>query len=411
MNPKRNLWLWSLYDFANSIVLMAFLFYFSQWLVIDQGKPAWWYNIALVASSALFIITAPYISKKIDATNLKLGGLRFWTALTFIGYLMVALLTVLTNDIEFLVTVIYTLSTYAYLVCFLYFTPMLSDLATTSDRSWKSGIGQGANSIGQVVGVLVTLPFVNGLTLFGDPGRAQALLPATIIFGVLALPMLLFYRESKKVPSSDTGAVRTTSNLVTLFKEVFSHRALALLFLAYFLFSDALLTFANNFPLYLETVHYATDTVKSVLTASILILAAIGAVVFGKIADKKGNLKTLKVILVIWCFILVAMALVGNFKLLVPIFLFAGIFYGPVWAISRALVAELAPPHLTASSYSYYVVAERFATLVGPLVWSIALVTMGEGVRGYQAGLLSLTVLVVVGLFVLRKIPVSRGAG
>ncbi len=167
-----------------------------------------------------------------------------------------------------------------------------------------------------------------------------------------------------------------------------------------------MLTFANNFPLYLQTVHNVSDTTKSLLAASILILAAVGAVVFGKIADKKGNLKVLKVVLIIWCFIFLAMAFVSDFKMLVPIFLFAGIFYGPVWGISRAIVGELAPSHLVGSSYSYYVVAERFATFIGPVVWSIALVTMGEGARGYQAGLLALMLLLVASLFVLRKVKI-----
>ena len=387
---------------------MGFLFYFSQWLVIDQGKPAWWYNAALIISSALFILTAPIISKKIDATNMKIGGLRFWTCLTFLGNLTVALLTMLTNGMEVLTTVLYTLATYTYLVCFLYFTPMLNDLSDTDDRSWKSGIGQSANSLGQVAGVLITLPFVNGLTLFGDPGRAQALFPATIIFGLLALPMLLFYKEKVTV-TQDVSSQKIQTNLVSLFKEIFSYKALALFLLAYFLFSDAMLTFANNFPLYLETVHHASDTVKSILTASILICAAIGAVIFGKVADKKGSLKTLTAILVIWCFIFLTMAFVTSFKILIPIFLFAGILFGPVWGVSRALVGELAPPHLVASSYSYYVVAERFATFVGPAIWSIALVTVGENVRGYQAGLLSLMVLVVISIFVLRKIKSLSG--
>lgn len=404
---KKSLFLWSLYDFSNSIVLMGFLFYFSQWLVIDQGKPAWWYNAALVISSALFILTAPIISRKIDATNIKIKGLRIWTAVTFLGYLATALTATLTSDTEILATVFYTLATYGYLVCFLYFTPMLNDLSDKNDRSWKSGIGQGANSIGQVAGVLVTLPFVNGLTLFGDPGRAQALFPATIIFGLLALPMLIFYREkmSANIPLNVSG---TQNNIVSMFKKVFSNKALALFLLAYFLFSDSMLTFANNFPLYLETVHHASDIIKSLLTASILILAAVGAIIFGKIADKKGNLKTLKIILIIWCLIFLAMALITSFKILIPVFLFAGILFGPVWGVSRALVGELAPPDLVASSYSYYVVAERFATFVGPAVWSIALITVGEGVRGYQAGLLSLMVLVIVSLFVLNRINKIR---
>lgn len=400
---KKQLFLWSLYDFANSIVLMASLFYFSQWLVIDQGKPAWWYNVSLIISSILFILSAPAISKKIDQTKAKIAGLRFWTLLTFVGFILLALLTMLTDGREFLATVVYTLSTYAYLVCFIYFTPMLNDISDNENRSLRSGIGQGANSIGQVVGVLITLPFVNGITLFGDPGRAQALFPATIIFGIFALPMLLFYKEEKQTISQPISN-DAKFNLVALFKSVFAFRPLAFLLFAYFLFSDALITFANNFPLYLETVHHATDTVKSLLTASILLLAAIGAIIFGKIADKKGNLKVLKIILVVWCFIFLGMALITNFNVLVPMFLIAGILFGPVWGISRALVGELAPPHLVASSYSYYVVAERFATLVGPAVWSIALITMGEGVRGYQTGSLSLMALLIISIFILNKV-------
>ncbi|TAK57651.1 MFS transporter [Patescibacteria group bacterium] len=401
---KKQLSYWVLYDFANSIVLMAFLFYFSQWLVIDQGKPAWWYNTALIVASILFIFTAPAVSKRIDETKSKIVGLRWWTIATFLGHLILSLLITLTDGFEAWITVLYTLSTYAYLVCFLYFTPMLNDLSVSENRSWVSGIGQGANAIGQVAGVLVTLPFVNGITLFGDPGRAQALFPATIIFGALALPMLILYREEKAISSASVVQDTSRHNLITFFKSVFAYKPLAFFLLAYFFFSDAMLTFANNFPLYLETIHHVTDTVKSMLTASILILAAIGAVVFGKIADKKGKLKTLKIVLVIWCFIFLAMALVTNFKVLIPVFLFAGILFGPVWGISRALVGELAPPHLVASSYSYYVVAERFATFVGPVVWSIALITMGEGVRGYQTGLILLMLLIVVGLFVLRKV-------
>ena len=417
---KKKIFLWSLYDFANSLALMAFLFYFSQWLVVDQGKPAWWYNVALIVSSGLFIITAPFISKKIDATKSKISGLRFWTLLSFVGYLVVSLLVMLAGDsgLEIFITILYAFSTYAYLICFLYFTPMLNDLSSQENRSWVSGIGQSANSIGQVVGVLITIPFINGLTLFGDPGRAQALFPATILFGLLALPMLIFYRENhgaqenaqeKGAPqtSLDTKAARNTS-FISLFKEVFSYKPLALILLAYFLYGDAMLTFASNFPLYLETVHGVSDTTKSLLTASILILAAVGAIIFGKVADKKGNLKTLKIILFMWCFVFLAMGLVTNFKILVPIFLFAGILFGPVWAISRALVGELAPPHLVASSFSFYVVAERFATFVGPAIWSVALITIGEGTRGYQTALIFMMALVIFGLFVLNKIKTAQ---
>lgn len=401
---KKKIVYWALYDFANSIVLMAFLFYFSQWLVVDQGKPAWWYNFALILSSALFIFSAPYISKKIDATKLKITGLRVWTIFSLLGFALVALLAMLTTELELLATTLYALATFAYLVCFLYYTPILNDLSNNSNRSWVSGLGQGANSIGQVFGVLVVLPFVNGLTLFGAPGRAQALLPAVVLFGLLSLPMLTLYREEKKVSTENQNGKATTPNIVSLFRSVFSHKSLAFLFLAYFLISDSMLTFANNFPLYLEVVFKASDTTKSLLTAAILILAAVGAIIFGKISDKTGNVKTLKLIVILWCGLLLLMALTTKFSLAIPIFLAGGILFGPVWGISRSLVGQLAPVDLVASSYSYYVVAERFATFIGPAVWSVVLIIMGEGALGYRTGLVSLGVLLFISLFALKKV-------
>jgi UMF1 family MFS transporter len=219
------------------------------------------------------------------------------------------------------------------------------------------------------------------------------------------LPMLLSYKEENAGHSTDNIQTNSPKTPLSLFKSIFTYKPLAFLFLAYFLFSDAMLTFANNFPLYLETIHGVSDTVKALLTIAILGLAAVGAVIFGRIADKKGELKTLMGILIAWCVLFPVMAFVPSFYALVPIYLIAGIIFGPVWAISRSLVGQLAPQGLVASSYSYYVVAERFATFIGPLVWSLTLVTVGEGARGYQAALLAMTVLLIVSIGVLKRIP------
>ena len=42
---KKNIFFWTLYDFANSIVAIVFFLYFSQWLVVDKGVPDFWYNM------------------------------------------------------------------------------------------------------------------------------------------------------------------------------------------------------------------------------------------------------------------------------------------------------------------------------------------------------------------------------
>jgi hypothetical protein len=88
---KKNVFLWALYDFANSIVMIVFLFYFSQWLVVDSGKPDWWFNATLIMSSLLFILTAPVAGQRLDATGHKLSGVRVTSVIMFVFYFSAAL--------------------------------------------------------------------------------------------------------------------------------------------------------------------------------------------------------------------------------------------------------------------------------------------------------------------------------
>lgn len=403
---KKNRFVWCLYDFANSIGMIVFLFYFSQWLVVDQGKPDWWYNSTLVISSILFILTAPFVTSRIDATGRKVGGLRLTTTLALTCYLATALITLFAPSQALLAVIIFTLAMYLYLLSFSYYTPMITDISSTENRSTVSGYGQAANALGQVVGLLVVLPFASGtLHLFGAPGRAQTLLPATLLFALLALPMLLSYRESTSHTTPALQIKKTSyKNLWETTKQIFRIRNLGLLLIGYFLFSDALITFANNFPLFLEKVHGASDATKTYLTAAILTLSVLGAAIFGRVADKRGNSKMLNIILGCWVLILPLIAF-SPFTLMVIACLIGGILFGPVWGISRAMVAEHAPPAITASSFGFYVIAERFATLIGPVTWSVVLgATRGSGTISYSYAITAMAILVFLSLLFLRKI-------
>ncbi len=404
---KKNIFLWSLYDFANSIIMIVFLFYFSQWLVVDNGKPDWWYNATLIGSSLLFILTAPIAGQRLDVTGRKLAGVRVTSVIMLIFYLSTALVMLFTPSQALLATALFTLAMYFYLMSFVYYTPMINNLSTDINRGWVSGLGIGANYIGQVFGLLITLPFATGaIKLFGAPGRAQTLIPAIILFIIFALPMLLKYKEATagkvitKMSISDEYA-----KVFQTIKTVFSIRNLSLLFIAYFLFSDALLTFANNFPIFLERVFSATDSVKTYITAGILTFSAVGSLIFGKMADKKGTKFTLSSILIFWIVFFPILAFAPSLTVAIAICLVAGLFYGATWGVSRAMVSELTPREIEARSFSFYTLAERFATFIGPITWSVILVaTVESGKTSYSYAIAGMGVLVLFGLLVLRKI-------
>ncbi|MBP6910671.1 MFS transporter [Patescibacteria group bacterium] len=86
-------------------------------------------------------------------------------------------------------------------------------------------------------------------------------------------------------------------------KDLFSHKVIALFLVGYFLYSDAVQTFGNNFPLYLEKVHMVSDTQKSILAASILLCASLSAFFTGKRADRIGLKKSLMIILIVMCIV------------------------------------------------------------------------------------------------------------
>lgn len=403
---KKNILLWALYDFANSIIMIVFLFYFSQWLVIDSGKPDWWYNATLIVSSLLFIVTAPIAGQRLDATGNKLSGVRVTSVLALIFYLSTALVVLLSPSMALLATVLFTIAMYIYLMSFIYYTPMINDLTTNTNRGLVSGLGMAANYVGQVFGLFVTLPFATGtIELFGTPGRAQTLVPAIIFCAISALPLLIAYKESdnNKVVSKICIYDEYAKVFHTV-RTVFSIKNLSFLLIGYFFFSDALLTFANNFPIFLEKVFGAVDSIKTYLTAGILTISGVGSLIFGKLADKKGTMFTLILLLAFWVIFFPALAFSPSLKAAAVLCLIGGLFFGPVWGVSRAMVSEFSPAGMEARSFSFYILAERFATFIGPITWSITLSVTAN----YSYALASMGILVLLGLLFVTKIAKSN---
>jgi MFS-type transporter involved in bile tolerance (Atg22 family) len=81
---KSQVFLWTLYDFANSISVGVFSLYFSQWLVIDKKVPDLWFNMIFVGATLLLIFSAPIAGSVADKTNSKIKFLRYSTLLQFV---------------------------------------------------------------------------------------------------------------------------------------------------------------------------------------------------------------------------------------------------------------------------------------------------------------------------------------
>lgn len=396
MNNK-NLFKWSLYDFANSFVFINFLLYFSQWMVIDGGLSDFWYNAIFAITSILLFLSAPTLASFTD----KYGGrkylLNFATIGTFLGYGLATLFAYFGTQYIFVIAICFLLGQYFYQLSFVFYNTLIEDVADKEHRARASGIGQFSNSLGQVVGLLIALPL--------SATRLQPLFPSLLIFILLALPMMIYFVDSKPKENKLNIKVLKEGEQEYLRKmKIFFSLSIAVpMLVSFFFFNDALITISNNYAIYMERVFSVSDNIKNYLLLAVLLMSATGGIISGWVADKIGTLKTLKFILIGW---IILIPLIATSKTLVSLSIFSGLvglLIGSVWTVTRAYLSEILKKEELGYGFSFYTLAERFATLLGPLTWGGIIAVLGTQQTSYRTAMLSMVIFVLIGLVVLLK--------
>src|SRR3989344_4594592 len=393
---KKQLFLWSLYDFANSIVYINFVLYFAQWLVVDAGLSDFWYNAIFAVTTIMMLFTAPHLAAETDLRGGRKRWLNITTVATFVLYALTVILALKSANI-WLIALVFLLGQYFYQLSFVFFNPMLDDIADTEHKSRASGIGNFASSLGFVFGILITFPFADS--------RLTPLLISIPVFLILALPMLMFFKDSEKQSLGNKILGPSLGSLVLIKKMIafFAVSAAAPMLIAFFFFNDALLTVSNNYSIYLERVFHAPDTAKSILLMAILVMSAAGSWLAGWLGDKIGSLKTLKWILVAWIIILPTLALAPNFLTMAILSPIIGLFIGSVVVVTRAYLTTVLPKENMNYGFSFYTMAERFSSIVGPLTWGAIVWSMGSSPISYRIAAGSMAAFALLGLIILSR--------
>lgn len=387
----KKIFLWSLFDFANSIVFINFLLYFSQWLVIEGGLTDFWFNATFAVSTILLFFSAPILAAFTD----KFGNRKFFLNISTIGtafFYGLAALLALENSNIFIIALLFLLGQYFYQLSFVFYNPLIEELSDTAHRGRVSGIGQFSNAIGQVVGLAIMLPLAGS--------RLLPLLPSVGVFILLALPFMIFYKEdSKKIVSK-----RELKGLGQFYKKLipfFSFSIAAPLLLAFFFYNDALVTVTNNYSIYMQKVFNIPDSQKSLILMLIVVMNALGGLISGWIGDKIGIKKTLFIVLLFWIAALPIIAITSNMYVFISLTAVLGLLIGAMWAISRAYMSLLLSKEDMGYGFSFYTILERFSTLIGPLTWGGLILILGNESMSYRIAIGAMTFFILVGLLII----------
>ncbi len=396
---NKQVFLWGLYDFANSILIGNMSLYFVQFIVVEKGVADIFFSLTLAISSVLLVFLAPNIGILIDKGIRKIQLIRILSIFILIGGVLLGLL----QNVFFLLF-LFLLANLAYQLSMVPYNYALVDIAKEKRRGFVSGFGEFSNYAGYLIGLLITLPIISGnFQLFGA-GRQGTFIPAALLFLILGLPFLIFHKGKprKKVNKIKFNPFREFLNTFKLVKER-KYRGIFIFLIIFLLANNAAVTFITFTPLYFEVVEKFSDQIKVLFTTIAFSAAAIGAIVGGKLTDKYDSYKILSIVVAAWATSLALVILGSGFWYILPFVIIIGFLMGSFWAIGRKLFIEIVSPKELGRFFGLYALSIRLSGFLGPPIWSfVAIMFLRWGDDRYKFSMLSLALLLLLSFAFLR---------
>ena len=226
---------------------------------------------------------------------------------------------------------------------------------------------------------------------------------------VFSIPLFRQVPEPPVVLDADERPVESLlkaafGRLGRTFREVRRYKNAFLLFIAMLIYQDGIQTMIRMASIYAAEI--GIDQTAQI--AAFVMVQFVGipfAFLFGSLGARIGTKRALFIALAVYTLT----SVVGYFMTtLTHFFILAGLVatvQGGSQALSRALFARLIPENKSSEFFGFYAVAERFATVLGPLVFWMSVTLTGSS----RTAVLFIIVFFAVGAAILSRVDEEEG--
>lgn len=424
-NDKREIFGWTMYDWANSAfsttVATVFLGPYltslanaaadSQKLVYLLGipiAPGSFMAYCVSVSVGLQVLFLPLLGAISDYSNLRKSMFMLFATL---GAIMTTCLFFVTGGLWWLGGLLFILANLSFGAAIVFYNAYLPDIASEERRDNVSSRGFAMGYLGG--GLLLLVNIV--LFLFSDRIGVDGSLAVRINLASAGIWWLLFSQVTFRAlrPRAAMRALPPGKNYLTVgiaqlretFREMKNYPHTIHYLVAYLIFNDGIQTVIG-----VSSVFGAEELKLDVGTLSGIILmvqfvAYFGAHLFDRIASRYGAKNAIIISLVIWATVTIY---AYGFLYTGTQFWFLGaviaLVLGGSQALSRSLFSKMIPRGREAEFFSFYEISERGTSWMGPLVFGLVNQLTGS----MRLGILSLIFFFVVGLALLIPVNVKR---
>lgn len=419
---KREILGWAMFDFANSsyttvIVTVVYAVVFPKVIVGDapefrRGNLLW--SAALAVTYLLVVVTAPFFGAMMD---LRAQKKRFLFASYLVTVAATAALGLAGPGDVALAMVLLVISNFGFASGESFVASFLPDLGPKESLGRISGLAWGLGYVGGLLSTMGVLVVVGELEP-ANAARLRLVGPLTaLFFGLAAVPTFLFLRErgtARALPSGKSLAAMAIEQVRATARQLPRRRDLALFMMSLF-FATAGLGIVISFAFIYgdQVVRWRASTQLAMFVLTNL-SAAVGALVFGVVQDRWGNLRTYRLTLVVWVVAVVGihqtptlseMTGLSTEHVYLAVGSIAGLCLGATQSAGRTVVAVLSPPDSTAEMFGLWGLSSKLAAAVG-------LVGLGalQGAFGLQNAILLCALLFGAALVIAGRVDEQRGA-
>ena len=404
----REVWAWSMYDFANSgyttVVITAV--YNAFFVAAIAGRAPWatfaW-TAALSVSYLAVLLSAPLVGAWADAHAAKkrlllyatVGCVLFTAALVFTGPGAVALAVVLI-----------VLSNFFFATGENLIAAFLPELADAKAMGRVSGWGWAFGYLGGIVSLGISLLYITWAQGAGQTGTQfvpVVMVITAAVFALCATPTFLFLKE-RAVPQTRDGKAWT--RVLHTLRHAQQYRDLRRFLVCILFYQAGIMAVIALAAIYAQEAMNFTQQQTIVLVLVVNVTAALGAFGFGYLQDAIGHIRAMALILAGWI-VMIALAYFADdaatFWVAANL---AGLCMGSSQAAGRAIIGYLSPRTREAEFFGLWGLAVKAASIFGPLTYGVVTwIFAGD----HRLGILAVGVYFVIGLLLLTGIDVERG--
>ncbi|HOZ52750.1 MAG TPA: MFS transporter [Chitinophagaceae bacterium] len=428
MDDKKTIRAWTFYDWANSaysLIITSAIFpaYYTAIVPENVDIAGINFNRSALASYSisfsylLIALLSPFLSSIADFKGNKKAFMQFFC---YMGSLACIALFFFEKDANGQPNVLFGLAcsviaSIGYCGSIVFYNAFLPEISSKENQDKVSAKGFSMGYIGSVVLMVICFAFIlmndkMNLGLGTFPVRLSFLLVGIWWIGFAQIT----FRHLHETPK--THSMQSTSSIFfngyNELKKVW-HSLSTLPELKKFLYSFFFYNMGVLTVMYMAT-YFASDELKmetTELLSVVLIIqlvAILGASLFAKLSQAKGNKFSLMSLIIIWIGICIAAFFIKTVTEFYLLAFCVGMVMGGIQSLSRSTYSKLLPEtDDTASYFSFYDVCEKVGIVIGTLSFGL----IAENVGGMRNSTISLSIYFVIGLillFQLKEIKTSK---